>query len=91
MDRFLKVLANAGSYGIFAELNPQTAEHEEGDQVLVYGRNGAFQCRTRVRTTERQQTASTGVSPLFVSKRCSDRVALAGNRPVRPRIHERPA
>src|SRR3712207_7304979 len=33
LDRFLKVLANAGSYGIFAELNPQDSEDRKSTRL----------------------------------------------------------
>ncbi len=46
LERFLKVLANSGSYGIFAELNVTPPEGDDGDDVLVYGRNGAFPSHT---------------------------------------------
>jgi len=46
LERFLKVLANSGSYGIFAELNVTPPEGDGGDDVLVYGRNGAFPSHT---------------------------------------------
>ena len=47
LDRFLKVLANSGSYGIFAELNVQPPEHDTGDDVLVYGGGAPFPSRTK--------------------------------------------
>lgn len=47
LDRFLKVAANSGAYGIFAELNVKPAVNTEaGDPVRVYGGDAAFDSRT---------------------------------------------
>jgi len=46
LERFLKVLANSGAYGIFAELNVTPPDGDGGDEVLVYGRNGGFPSHT---------------------------------------------
>jgi len=46
LQRFLKVLANSGSYGIFAELNVQPPVNETGDAVLVFGGEAPFPSRT---------------------------------------------
>lgn len=46
LDKALKVLANATSYGIYAEMNQQESEHET--TVTVHGIDAdAFQCRVR--------------------------------------------
>jgi len=37
LDKFLKVLANSGSYGIFVEMNPQDLPTGESVAIAVYG------------------------------------------------------
>jgi hypothetical protein len=45
-ERFLKVFANAGSYGILVEMNRKENPKDERAEVAVYGREGGFSCRT---------------------------------------------
>jgi hypothetical protein len=45
-QRFLKVFANAGSYGIFVQMDRQETPKDEPVKVGVYGREGGFSCRT---------------------------------------------
>ncbi len=46
LDRFLKVLANAGSYGVFVESNPERLPAGESAPVAVYGPDdGPFPAR----------------------------------------------
>jgi hypothetical protein len=40
----LKTVANSGSYGIFAEMNPEELEANERAQINVYGLNDPFAC-----------------------------------------------
>ena len=44
LDQFLKVLANAGSYGVFAEMNVEDLRQDESVPVTVYGASGHFEC-----------------------------------------------
>jgi len=46
VDRSLKVNANAGSYGIFAEMNREDLAAKETARVTVYGLHQAFTSRT---------------------------------------------
>jgi hypothetical protein len=47
LDRFLKVLANSGSYGILAEQNRQTLPSDQPATVTVYGLDATpFEART---------------------------------------------
>ena len=46
LQRFLKVVANSASYGIFAELNPQPTRTKEPEAVEVYGADGMFPTTT---------------------------------------------
>lgn len=46
LDAFLKVLANSGSYGVFAELNREEACAGESVKVTVHGLDGPFESRT---------------------------------------------
>jgi hypothetical protein len=43
---FLKVFANAGSYGIFVQMDRQETPKDKPEEVAVYGREGGFSCRT---------------------------------------------
>lgn len=43
---FLKVLANSGSYGVFAELNRDTLPVTKPAELVVYGLAGTFGCWT---------------------------------------------
>jgi len=45
--RFLKVMANSASYGIYAELNPQPTASDAPEAVEVYGLEGMFPSTTR--------------------------------------------
>jgi hypothetical protein len=45
--RFLKVMANSASYGIYAELNPQPTAGDAPEAVEVYGLEGMFPSTTR--------------------------------------------
>ncbi len=45
--RFLKVMANSASYGIYAELNPQPTRSDAPTPVEVYGLEGVFASATR--------------------------------------------
>jgi len=45
--RFLKVLANAGSYGIFAQMDREELAADERADVTVFGIDEPFSCRTR--------------------------------------------
>ncbi|MBK6781761.1 MAG: hypothetical protein IPG75_19810 [Gemmatimonadetes bacterium] len=47
LQRFLKVVANSASYGIFAELNPQPTLSDAPEAVEVYGLDGMFPTTTR--------------------------------------------
>ena len=51
LDTFLKVLANAGSYGIFAEMNREELPASKQVEVEVFGLEGAFTCRTKAPET----------------------------------------
>lgn len=44
LDQFLKVLANAGSYGVFAEMNVEDLRQDESVPVTVYGASDHFAC-----------------------------------------------
>ncbi len=44
LSRFLKVLANATSYGIFAEMNRHELPSGEKERATVYGLRGTFDC-----------------------------------------------
>jgi hypothetical protein len=46
LDRFLKVFANATSYGITAELNRRELPKGKTEKVRVYGLDGPFETRT---------------------------------------------
>lgn len=46
LQQFLKVLANSGSYGIFAEANRNDLPKGVKEQVTVYGAGALFTCRT---------------------------------------------
>jgi len=46
LQKFLKVLANSTSYGIYAELNPQPVAGEGSVAVEVYGGDGMFPAST---------------------------------------------
>jgi len=46
LDQFLKTLANATSYGIFAELNRRDLPVGERERVEVHGLDGVFETRT---------------------------------------------
>jgi hypothetical protein len=54
LDTFLKVLANAGSYGIFAEMNRAELPASQDAEVTVFGIDGSFTCRTRAPETPGQ-------------------------------------
>ncbi len=45
-QRFLKVFANAGSYGVFVEMIRKEAPKDKPVELAVYGRDGRFACRT---------------------------------------------
>jgi hypothetical protein len=45
-QRFLKVFANAGSYGIFVQMDRKETPKEKPAKVAVYGREGGFSCST---------------------------------------------
>jgi hypothetical protein len=45
--RFLKVVANSASYGIYAELNPQPTATDAAEEVEVFGLEGKFSSSTR--------------------------------------------
>lgn len=47
LERFIKVVANSTSYGIFAELNPQPPDSDAAEAVEVYGSEGMFPSTTR--------------------------------------------
>ena len=47
LDTFLNVLANAGSYGIFPEMNREELPASQEAEVTVFGTDRAFTCRTR--------------------------------------------
>jgi hypothetical protein len=47
LTRFLKVMANSASYGIYAELNPQPTAGDAPEAVEVYGVEGMFPSATR--------------------------------------------
>jgi len=47
LERFLKVVANSGSYGIYAEFNPQPVAGDTREKVDVYGIDGRFTSTTR--------------------------------------------
>ena len=47
LQRFLKVLGNSASYGIYAELNPQPTVHGGPETVGVYGLEEMFKSTTR--------------------------------------------
>jgi DNA polymerase type B, organellar and viral len=51
LDRFLKVLANSGSYGIYAQLDRIDLPGSEKEELSVYGLNGPFVASTN--TVER--------------------------------------
>jgi len=44
---FLKILANAGSYGVFVEMNRKQAPGDELIPLAVHGREGRFEFKTR--------------------------------------------
>lgn len=44
LDQFLKLLANSGSYGIFAEFNRKEMRAGKRSKLRVHGLNGAFEC-----------------------------------------------
>lgn len=46
LQSFLKVLANSGSYGIFAEMNPEELAEEQTATVEVFGLDRPFDCET---------------------------------------------
>jgi hypothetical protein len=46
LDAFLKVLANSGSYGIFAEMNREELPAKKGETVTVYGLDEPFSVTT---------------------------------------------
>jgi len=46
LDDFLKVVANAGSYGILAELNREPLPTREYADLTAYGLDGAFSCKS---------------------------------------------
>jgi hypothetical protein len=41
---FLKILANAGSYGVFVEMNRTPLPSGKSETVSIYGRDGRFDC-----------------------------------------------
>ena len=41
----LKIFANAGSYGVFVEMNRKDLPVKEKGKVSLYGRDGGFECR----------------------------------------------
>jgi len=43
LGRFLKILANAGSYGVLAEFNTKDPDQPQGDPVTVWGHGTAFE------------------------------------------------
>lgn len=47
LDAFLKVLANAGSYGIFAEMNRDNLPESQAETVQVYSRGEPYEHVTR--------------------------------------------
>lgn len=46
LDQFLKVLANSGSYGVFAEMNVEELRQDESISVTVHGASEPFLCDT---------------------------------------------
>lgn len=46
LDKLLKVIANSGSYGIFAQFDPKTLAPGKTAPVRVHGRGEAYLCRT---------------------------------------------
>lgn len=55
LDQFLKVLANATSYGIFAEMNRQELPLRTKDVLQLYGLDGRGQA---VRTSAPQRSGA---------------------------------
>ncbi len=45
-QRFLKVFANSGSYGVFVEMNRKETRADQPVDLAVYGLEGRFSCRT---------------------------------------------
>ncbi len=46
LDQFLKVLANSGSYGVFAQMNTEDRPQDDTVGITVHGLDGPFACRT---------------------------------------------
>ncbi len=46
LQLFLKILANAGSYGVFVEMNRNQLQSGKSEKLWVYGREGRFDCET---------------------------------------------
>jgi hypothetical protein len=46
MEHFLKIFANAGSYGVFVEMNRKEMRSDDPAEISVYGRDGRFSCHT---------------------------------------------
>jgi hypothetical protein len=51
LDQFLKVLANSGSYGVFAEMNREDLPIEEREDVTLYGIDEVISARTNAPET----------------------------------------
>jgi hypothetical protein len=60
MSYFLKILANAGGYGMYAELNRQQFGKNSGKRILVYSGEHHFE-----RTTTTVGSPALGISRLF--------------------------
>jgi len=48
LENWLKVNANAGSYRIFAEMNPEELAAKERAKIQVYGLNEPFRCSASI-------------------------------------------
>ena len=44
---FLKIFANAGSYGVFIEMNRKALPSGETEMLSIYGREGRFDSRSK--------------------------------------------
>ena len=51
LSEALKVIANSGSYGIFAEMNPEDLAPDEKAEIEVFGLDEPFRCKTSVPET----------------------------------------
>lgn len=47
VEKLLKVIANSGSYGVFAQFDPRSLAPGKPARVRVHGREGAFRCQTQ--------------------------------------------